>query len=612
MATLSVLIGGDDRELQAALRRAQSGMRKFGRELRTGVNDFAKWGAAAAAAGAAVAAFLVKQSLEAIDAQAKMAAALNTSVASMATLERAAEIDGISVAQLETGVRKLATVLGESAQGTGTAVESLKRLSLTAEELAALPLDERLALINQRIREHIPLAEQAAVSADFFGERSGVAMRNLSPETIKEAAEEARLFGTALSDVDAKQVELANDSISRISLAMDGFWKQVTVQVAPALKLIGDRFFEAAKESGGMGNIATQALSKVAAAAGFVADAVDGIRRVFTITADSLIVFVERSNQWNAALMGVAETSAESLGIVDFALANIEETLNRPLPSTQLDAFWERTKAASREAADEVIAQRGRIAGMGGQDGGGEGDDAVQKRLDKLRDQFRSEDELQFQHRERQLEALQEFEEKKRITDEEAKLLREEIEQAHWERIGEIHKEASDRAVALEQAKNAALRQAAQSFMANLAGLMNTESRKIFEIGKLAAIGQAAYKGSLAVMDAWEAGMSVGGPFAPAIAAAYATAAGLNAANLINNIRNQQFGGGGGTPTAPTQGGSNISPQGAGGGTIGGGGPGGPTTIIQFSGTQNEMELIRRFAEMLNENTRDGGRLILA
>ena len=107
----------------------------------------------------------------------------------------------------------------------------------------------------------------------------------------------------------------------------------------------------------------------------------------------------------------------------------------------------------------------------------------------------------------------------------------------------------------------------AQTFLGNLAGLMNTHSKRAFEVGKVAAMSQAAVSGALAVMDAWKSGMSTGGPWAPLVAVAYAAAAAANAVNLINNIRKQTFGGGGGAPISPSQGSSGISPVGLGGGT---------------------------------------------
>ncbi len=633
MANLTVLIGGDDRDLQAALKRAQSSLRNMGKEFRAAAGTIATVGAAAATAAAAMAVHFTKEALAAVDAQAKLAQQNMTTVSSMATLERAGELSGVGMDKVAAGARALATRLGEAAAGAGPASEALKRINLSATDLAELPLDQRIATINERIREQIPLAEQAAVAAKLFGEDAGQAIRQLSPETIERAAEQARLFGHALSDIDAAKVEQANDAMSTISMAMDGFWKQIAIKVAPVLKKIGDEFERSADEAGGMEVAATRAFNSMIHAAGFVADSVDGIRRVAVITADGIVIAMAAAEAAmrrvlavnlkvaQIGTLGLSDTvntwredntraMEEAEKVVGFAWENIQNTLMEPLPSEGFKRFVAEAQAAGEAAAAAVVAGR-----QGGREGAPEGtdpvDQAAARRLDKLREQFMTEDELLFERREKELEDIQKFEQQKLVTLEEAQRLREEVENAHWDRIGEAHQRAADKARAIEDAKNKALQQAQANFFANLSGLMNTQSKKVFEIGKVAAIAEALIKTKQAVVDAWQAGMSTGGPTAPLVAAGYAAAAALNGANLINNIRAQQFGAGGGTPTAPTQGASNVSPQGAGGGTTAGG-AGGPTTIIHLEGDTFGREQVRDLLSRLNEERKDGGQFIFA
>jgi TP901 family phage tail tape measure protein len=96
----------------------------------------------------------------------------------------------------------------------------------------------------------------------------------------------------------------------------------------------------------------------------------------------------------------------------------------------------------------------------------------------------------------------------------------------------------------------------------NVSALMNSGNKQMFEIGKKAALAQAAISGAQAIMDAWRAGMATSGPWAPFIAAAYAASAAITAANNINNIKSQTFSGGG-SMSAPSGGGATAS---AGGG----------------------------------------------
>jgi hypothetical protein len=187
MAKLSVLIGGDDRELQKALKRSQSSLQHFGREMRAGASVAAKWGVMIAAAALTASAAIIKGAMDAIDAQAKLAQQNNTTVASMATLEAVSKTSGIAMETMAMAGKALAVRLGEASQGQGEAAKTMRRLQLTAAELVALPLDERIARINERIFQLIPATQRAAVAADLFGSRAAQMMLQLSPEVIREA-----------------------------------------------------------------------------------------------------------------------------------------------------------------------------------------------------------------------------------------------------------------------------------------------------------------------------------------------------------------------------------------------------------------------------------------
>jgi len=225
------------------LRNAETASgRIFGNIRRNGIRATAALAAGAAAAAAGVAA-MTAASLQNIDAMSKQARMLNTTTASMQTLSRAADLSGISMGAIESSTRRFATSLGEAAEGAGPAHDALQRLRLTTQELYDLPIDERIALVNDRLREFVPGAEQAAIAADLFG-RSGLAITLLDTETLRQAAVDIRDFGVAVQDVDAWQIERANDALSRMGLVSTGIANQIAVAVAPALQTMADRFAE--------------------------------------------------------------------------------------------------------------------------------------------------------------------------------------------------------------------------------------------------------------------------------------------------------------------------------------------------------------------------------
>lgn len=193
---------------------------------------FAPLAAAAAAIGSTRA---VKGTLDAVDAQAKLARSLGTTAESMQVLERAGELAGVGQAQLEQGSKDLFRRLSQAAGGSGAAAKALDRLKLSSTELLQLPLDERIAKINGAIAKFIPKAEQAAVAGALFGEEGSIAMTRLDPATLAQAAEEVAKYGRVISDIEAAKIEQANDAMSRLGLVTRGLWTDLTIALAPAL-----------------------------------------------------------------------------------------------------------------------------------------------------------------------------------------------------------------------------------------------------------------------------------------------------------------------------------------------------------------------------------------
>ncbi|MAM87569.1 MAG: hypothetical protein CME36_09725 [unclassified Hahellaceae] len=111
-------------------------------------------------------------------------------------------------------------------------------------------------------------------------------------------------------------------------------------------------------------------------------------------------------------------------------------------------------------------------------------------------------------------------------------------------RIEQEEQRHSDAMVAITEAQQQAKLQAVASIFGDLSTLMNTESKKAFNIGKAAAISETVISTYLSAQKAYSAmaGIPVVGPALGAAAAAAAIVAG---GVRLSNIKNQQFGGGG-------------------------------------------------------------------
>lgn len=209
--------------------------------------------AAAAAAGVA----MIRSGLDTIGAQADMAASLKTSVESLQVLTLAGELAGVSLGEIEQATKKLTTRLSEAASGSGSAVGALERLHLSARDLQALPLDERIATIQDALARLVPEAERAAVASDLFGDKAALAFLRIDPATLREAAKDVRDFGVAVSATDAVQIERTGDAIAKLSLIWLGLTNRLTAAVAPALETIANALGDAARGSGVLGQAVT-------------------------------------------------------------------------------------------------------------------------------------------------------------------------------------------------------------------------------------------------------------------------------------------------------------------------------------------------------------------
>ena len=352
-------------------------------------------GLAAAAAGATLAAgamgAMIAQQLEVIGNQDDMAKRLNTSVESLGTLTRAAELSGVSLEQVEAASQKLDLALAKAAAGEEKQVEALDRLGLSYAELAEMPLDQRILAVNEALDALVPAAERAAVASTLFGTKAAAAIKAIDAETIAEASRQIEVLGVKLTDVESAQVEAAGDALSIFGIAADGIAKQLTVYFSPALTKLSEDFFAAAEKSGGLGTSVQQTADQIVNATAFVVSAGDGVVRVFDILSNTLVgMFATATADLqtlaaNAAgalshLPGfaggeefarqAAEYRAEAeinYGAAEEAAQAIRDSLEKPLAGDTLKNYLRAAREEAEAAAKEAIKAREEQADANGQ-----------------------------------------------------------------------------------------------------------------------------------------------------------------------------------------------------------------------------------------------------
>lgn len=651
---LAVRIGADISGLTKGLGEASKGLDGLGAKARSGAGSFAMIGAAATAAGAAMVAGLVAKGMQAIDAQADLAAQLKTTSASIAVLNRAADLSGASMAQVETAGKRLAVVMGQADQGNKAAKETFDRLGLSARDLQAIPLDDRIGAINKAMAENIPVTQQAAVAAQLFGKEAGLAISQISGDALAQARKEAELFGLAISEADAAKVQQAADEFGKVGMAVDGVIQQLTIGMAPAITAVMRMFTELAEEAGGVGTAVANSSSLAIKSIGFVMDAVESLRRIYEIAnraaevgVRSLVAVnlffargivngpIEAVNLLIAGLnklpginiepigltafgekiKALSEQNSAALAKAKFGLGEIDAILQRPLPSGKFTQYVEEAKLAAEEAAKVSTALTG--------GGGGEESDEEKKRrealekariaeseyvadrLERLREANMTELQILADKQAQEIEAINAGWEQKLLTDESWNALMLETKQRHEAEVTAAEKKAADERAKIAKAEADAKRKIVGDALSGLTTLMNSENRKMFEIGKAAAIAQSIISTYTGMTKALE----LGWPLGPIAAAAI----GAQGFAQVASIRSQSFGGGGAGAAAT---GSNTAAVNAASTPVGGGSaaPAGGTLTVQGLSASSLFtgDAVSALADELLAYQRRGGTVVLA
>ena len=225
----------------------------------------------------------------------------------------------------------------------------------------------------------------------------------------------------------------------------------------------------------------------------------------------------------------------------------------------------------------------------GGGRGGGGGQDRGLRELERLREQYMTEQELLDEHLAAQLEKLEEFQARKLAGEEELAALEQNIREDHHDKMRAIEQAALQERLA-----------AWSGALGDLSALMNSENKKMFAIGKAAAMAQAIVDGWSAATTAYKKGMEIGGP---PVGAAFAAMSLARTGAMLAQIRATQIGsassmsGGGGSSAAPAA----ATPAAA-----------APSTYVNVSltgGDQYGPGAIRSLISRINEEIENGANI---
>jgi len=247
--TLRVNVVAQTSQFGRKMHGAGTTVQKFGATVRGVTGRVIGLGTAllgvAAAGGMAM---MIRKQMDMIDSTAKLSKQLGVATEDLQKLRHAAELTGAGSEMLDKGLATLAKRLGEVAMfGTGMANDALEALGLEAKELIKLSPDEQFRAIGEAMKGIANPTERAAIAAGLFSKR-GMGLVNtlvLGREGLKATGDEAERLGKTFSALDARQVEEANDAITRMKAAFSGFGTVVAIEVAQYMEQIADNMTKA-------------------------------------------------------------------------------------------------------------------------------------------------------------------------------------------------------------------------------------------------------------------------------------------------------------------------------------------------------------------------------
>ncbi|TDX72598.1 hypothetical protein EDE05_12819 [Neorhizobium sp. R1-B] len=240
IGALRVNLGIDSAAFSDGLKKAQSGLSKFG--------ALAKTGLAAAAAGATAAAgamaLAVKGSIDAADDMSKAAAKIGIPIEELSRLKYAADLSGVSFEGLQTAVGKLSKQMNEAKNGSKAAAEAFSSIGVSATNAdgSLKTASQVLTEISDRFATMPDGAEKTALAMELMG-RSGanmIPLLNGGSAALQQLMGEADQFGQVFTAEMGANAEAFNDNISRLQGAFGNLAAKVAQELLPYLRQFTD------------------------------------------------------------------------------------------------------------------------------------------------------------------------------------------------------------------------------------------------------------------------------------------------------------------------------------------------------------------------------------
>lgn len=377
--------------VQSSLSRLEGGFQTIAKVAKTALGFFS----------VGIATNFIRSAAEAADQLGKTADKLGISTERLTVFQLAAEDAGVETSTLNKLLTDAQRILGDAAFG-GPAAKTIKALGLSISELERLSPDELFLKYADSIGQLNSRSEQFSVAQDLFGKSAQEAFTLIDAgrPAIDEAAENVERLGLALSRVEIKQIEIANDKIGLLGKTSQAAGQQIAVSLAPFISAIADSLLNS-----GIAADKLKTTIDVLVSTGYVGfqilkNGVLAIESAFFGVTGAVAGFL--SFQTRLATLGFENSLSKALSAsADVNIAKAKDALDGIQSFAQIQESLIAILEASRVKAELAVAEtQGKIRELG---------TPQENQIEEINASLLIEEDLRFEHYERMLEHKKQF-----------------------------------------------------------------------------------------------------------------------------------------------------------------------------------------------------------
>ena len=290
---------------------------------------------------------LVKGAIDSADAFGKMSDQTGIAANTLQAYVNAGKLAGVSQETIDKGLRRLAQSMREADQGVATYKDSFDALGISVRTVDGQFKTNQQVLgeIADKFSQMENGATKAAIAMEIFG-RSGASLINL----LNGGAASLEEFNYEVSENFAQNAEFFNDQIAVLGIRFDGFRKQLTDALLPALNTIVGVFselFSAENDFSGFFKAIEIGIRGISIGIFATVKLVDEMIRIIGQLGKRVANFVngvvEKIPKWMIGLLGGAGEGLKNIGvgIKDNLTSNMEGLLGEDFTAGFTERFTE-------------------------------------------------------------------------------------------------------------------------------------------------------------------------------------------------------------------------------------------------------------------------------